>query len=149
MAKRLRCLFCRRLFKECGKNINVEQGADFGSGRHLRIGAYSGLGVNCRVRGPVTLGRNIMMGPDVIILTRNHDFSDRARPMREQGGSTAPVVIGDDVWIGTRAIILAGCKIGNGVVVGAGAVVTKDVPDFAIVGGCPARIIGRRGGRSE
>lgn len=55
-----------------------------------------------------------------------------------------PVIIGDDVWIGTRAIIMPGVKISNGSIIGAAAVVTKDVPDFAIVGGVPARIIGNR-----
>jgi len=55
-----------------------------------------------------------------------------------------PVIIGDDVWIGTRAIIMPGVKISNGSIIGAAAVVTKDVPDFAIVGGVPARIIGSR-----
>ena len=68
--------------------------------------------------------------------------------MREQGFSEAlPVVIGDDVWIGRRAMIMPGVKIGNGVVVAAGAVVTKDVPDFAIVGGVPAKILKIRGAK--
>ena len=61
--------------------------------------------------------------------------------MIAQGGTVVQVTIGDDVWIGTRAIILPGVTIGNGVIIGAGAVVTKDVPDYAIVGGVPARVI--------
>ncbi|MCE5340420.1 MAG: acyltransferase [Planctomycetaceae bacterium] len=144
VSKLLRYQLCKRLFRYCGKNVNIEKGVDFGSGRHLSIDDNSGLGVNCRARGPITIGKNVMMGPDVVILTRNHDFSDTSKPMRGQGGITKPVNICDDVWIGTRAIILPGVTIGQGSVVGAGAVVTKEIPEFSIIGGCPAKIIKSR-----
>ena len=64
--------------------------------------------------------------------------------MGQQGMRVSEVIIGNDVWIGMRVIIMPGIKVGNGVVIGAGAVVTKDVPDYAIVGGIPAKIIGER-----
>lgn len=83
-----------------------------------------------------------MMGPDVVILSGGHVFDRIDLPMRLQGGKkTLTTVIGNDVWIGTRAIIMPGVRIGNGVIIGAGAVVTKDIPDYAIVGGIPARIL--------
>lgn len=82
-----------------------------------------------------------MMGPDVAILTSTHNIDRTDIPMGYQGGRVAKVKIGNDVWIGMRSIILPGITIGNGVVIGAGAVVTKDVPDYAIVAGVPARII--------
>lgn len=86
-----------------------------------------------------------MMAPEVIILSSNHEFKDRSTPMIMQGQRREePVVICDDVWIGTRAIILPGVKIGSHSIVGAGAVVTKDVPEYSIVGGNPARVIGSR-----
>lgn len=83
-----------------------------------------------------------MMGPDVVILSGGHVFDRTDIPMRLQGGKKSrPTVIGDDVWIGTRAIIMPGVRIGSGVIIGAGAVVTKDVPDYAIVGGVPAKVL--------
>lgn len=82
-----------------------------------------------------------MIGPDVVILTRTHSIDRVDVPMIEQGFWTGKVTIGNDVWIGMRSVIMPGVNIGNGAVVGAGAVVTKDVPDYAIVGGVPARVI--------
>lgn len=93
------------------------------------------------MRGPLHIGKNVMMGPDVTILTHTHNIERIDIPMRLQGMRVAEVVIGNDVWIGMRVIIMPGVKVGDGVVIGAGAVVTKDVPDFAIVGGVPAKII--------
>lgn len=85
-----------------------------------------------------------MMGPDVIILTSNHRIDSVSVPMNEQGSIIDKVIIGNDVWIGARVIILPGCKVGNGVVIGAGAVVTKDIPDYCVVGGIPAKVIKKR-----
>lgn len=97
--------------------------------------------MNCSVHGPLKIGDNVMMGPDVTILSQTHIIERTDIPMGKQGMREAIVIIGNDVWIGMRSIIMPGVKIGNGAVIGAGAVVTKDVPDYAIVGGVPARII--------
>ncbi len=87
-----------------------------------------------------------MMGPETIIYTANHDFADTKLPMIEQGHATQRrVVIGDDVWIGARVIILPGVTIGTGCVVGAGSVLTRDVPPGSVVAGNPARVVKRRG----
>ena len=145
MARRIRLFICRPLFEHCGKNVNIEHGADFGSGSKLSIGDESGIGVNCRVPYDITIGKDVMMGPGVSVIGVNHDIDDVERPMIMQGyGKRAPVVIDDDVWIGRNAIILAGIHIGQGVVIGAGAVVTKDVKAFDIVAGNPARVIRNR-----
>ena len=86
-----------------------------------------------------------MMGPDVLIFTSNHRFSRLDIPMIEQGSSARKgVVIGNDVWIGERAIIMPGVEVGDGAVVGAGAVVRKSVPPLAIVIGNPAEIVDYR-----
>jgi maltose O-acetyltransferase len=144
-AKRIRYWVCRHLFAKCGKSVNVEHGADFGSGRDIVIGDNSGLGINCVVRKAI-IGDNVMMGPDVFFVTRNHRFESLERPMIEQGfAEKGPTIIGDDVWIGARAIILPGIRVGSGAIIGAGAVVTKDVPDYAIIAGNPARLVRYRG----
>lgn len=111
------------------------------SGGGITIGSGSGLGVNCRVHGPLRIGDNVMMGPEVTILTHTHCIDRTDIPMGKQGSAVREVIIGDDVWIGMRSIILPGVRIGSGAVIGAGAVVTKDVPDYAVVGGVPARVI--------
>lgn len=150
IAKRVRGFLGSRLLAECGRDVNIERSAHFGSGRQVRLGSRSGIGSNARLIGPVTIGDDVMMGPRVTILTRNHAFADTTRPMIEQGpGGLYPVAIGDDVWIGMSAIILPGVTIERGAVVGAGAVVTKNIPAYAIAVGNPARVIKSRLGNGE
>ena len=137
----IRRVICRPLFDTCGHKINVQKGAYFANGGGISIGSGSGIGVNCRIHGPLQIGDNVMMGPDVVILTHTHNIERTDIPMGAQGSRVAKVVIGNDVWIGMRSIIMPGVNIGNGVVIGASAVVTKDIPDYAVVGGVPAKII--------
>lgn len=140
-AKQLRAWLARRLFLRCGHNINIEQGADIGTGRHTVIGDNSGIGLRCIIKQAI-IGDNVMMGPDVIFIGRNHEFSDLEQPLQEQGYREAPpIVVGDNAWIGARAIVLPGRRIGKCAIVGAGAVVTRDVPDYAVVGGNPAHVL--------
>lgn len=140
-AKKIRYYVCRNLLKRCGENVNIEHGADIGGGGHLEIGDNSGIGVNCFVKKAI-IGANVMMGPEVVFLINNHDFSEPDTPLTETGTiEFDPVFIDDNVWIGTRSIILPGKKIGKNAIIGAGSVVTKDVPPYAIVGGNPAKTI--------
>lgn len=140
--RKLRSACASKLFDESGVNINVEGGADFGTGRGIKIGNNSGLGVDCVVRGPLEIGDDVMMGRWVNIMTNSHDTSRTDIPMNKQGHKPKrKVVINSDVWIGNRVIILPGVTIGHGAIIGAGAVVTKDVPDFAVVGGVPAKVL--------
>ena len=141
LIRKFRSAIACKCFDYSGENINIEKGADFGTGKNIRIGSNSGIGINCKVRGPLTIGEDVMMGPDVIILTHSHYHDDVYIPMNQQKGYFSEVKIGNDVWIGTRAIIMPGVTIGNGVIIGANAVVTKDIPDYAVVGGVPAKII--------
>lgn len=140
--RKIRAVIARPCFDFCGKNVNIEKGADFGTGSGISIGNNSGLGVDCCVRGPLIIGDDVMMGRWCNIMTNSHETSRTDIPMNLQGSKPKKaVIIGSDVWIGNRVIILPGVKIGNGVIIGAGSVVTKDIPDFAVVGGVPAKII--------
>lgn len=144
----LRVKTARSFAVSIGEGVNIEKGANVSEG--TAIGDNSGVGINANLHGPVAIGNNVMMGPECIIYTRNHEFSDITIPMIEQGFSEIrKVVIGNDVWIGGRVIILPGVHIGKGAIIGAGAVVTKNVPDFAIVGGNPARVLKYRGDKGK
>lgn len=144
-AKRFRRFLCKNIFEYASKSCNIEKGVFFGNGQDISIGDNSGIGLHARIQGPLSIGDNVMMGPDVIIYTKNHETKRIDIPMIEQG-VTAPekVVIGDDVWIGARVIILPGVTIGEGSVIGAGSVVTKDVEPYSVVGGVPAKRIKSR-----
>lgn len=147
--KKFRGFLCRRIFRKCGKNINVERLAFFALGNNIDIGSNTGIGINARIGGvssggELSIGDNVMMAPDVVILTLKHRHENTEIPICSQGRYATKVIIEDDVWIGIRAIILPGVKIGRGAIIGAGAVVTKNVPPFTIVGGVPAKIIKKR-----
>ena len=130
----------------CGKGANIEYGCVFNEGgRGVRIGNYAGIGIRAQIGPYVSIGDFTMMGPDVIILTRNHRFSDINKPMCLQSYlDYKPVIIEDDVWIGQRVIILPGVTIGKGSILGAGAVIAKSIPQYSIVVGNPAQVIKSR-----
>lgn len=76
----------------------------------------------------MVIGANVMLAPEVVVLTLGHYYNDVNTPINRQGNFTSKVIIDNDVWIGIRSIIFPGVRIGEGAIVGAGAVVTKDVP---------------------
>lgn len=145
LVRKMRSICAGVLFDYRGKNINVEKGADFGTGAGISIGNNSNLGINCKVRGPLTIGEDVMMGPNVIIITSSHRHDDVNTHMIFQGNTPPePVIIEDDCWIGFNVIILPGVKIGKGSIVAAGAVVTKSFPPYSVIGGVPAKVIKSR-----
>lgn len=115
-------------------------------GEELIIGDNVGIAANAFIamRGKVEIGSNTIFGPGVSIHAENHNFQEIDKPIKSQGATRKGIVIGEDCWIGSKAIILDGVKIGNHCVIAAGAVVTKDIPDYAIVGGIPAKVIKMR-----
>lgn len=144
LALRMRRFCCKRMFSACGNDLNVEQGAYLGNGKDIRVGNHVGLGKNLTVHNCIlTIDDDLMMGEEVMIIGGGHRFDKLDMPMGRQGAKEKTELhIAGDVWIGARAMILPGCKrIGHGAIVGAGAVVTKDVPDYAIVGGNPAKVL--------
>ena len=105
------------------------------------IGDYSRIGIHSTLIGPVRIGSHVHLAQGITVTALNHNYSSPTLRIDQQGISTKPVVIGDDVWIGANAVVLPGVTIGSHCVVAAGAVVTRDVPDHTVVGGVPARIL--------
>ena len=141
--KRIRSSLAKGFISYCGEDVNLQKGAVFST--KLSIGDHSSLGINSVIQGPVIIGNNVMMGPEVYIYTQNHNHQRTDIPMIEQGYEREkPVTIKDDVWIGSRVTILPGVTVGKGAIIGAAAVVTKDVPDYSIVAGNPACVIKSR-----
>ncbi len=150
LSKKCRAIVCKQVFHSTGRNVNIEHGAYFGSGRDVEIGDNSGIGVDCRVPANIRIGNDVMMGPECLIIGRNHRFDDVVMPMRLQKYEDGPpIIIEDDVWLGARVIVLPGTRIGRGAIIGAGAVVAKDVPPYAICVGNPARVIRYRNDSKE
>ena len=105
------------------------------------IGDHTRIGLHNTIIGPVSIGNNVNLAQGITVTALNHNFGDATKRIDEQGVSTKPVVIGDDVWIGANVVVLPGVTIGSHCVVAAGAVVTKDVPDHTLVAGVPAKVI--------
>lgn len=125
-----------------GKGAVVEDFAVLNNGvGELHIGQGSRVGIGSVLIGPVSIGDNCLLAQHVVISGLNHCFADTTRPIKEQGVETAPVTLADGCWIGANASITAGVRIGKNAVVGAGSVVTRDVPDFAVAVGNPARVV--------
>ena len=105
------------------------------------IGDHTRIGLHNTIIGPVEIGNNVNLAQGITVTALNHNFSDTKKRIDEQGVSTNPVTIEDDVWVGANAVILPGVTIGEHCVVAAGAVVTKDVPPHSLVAGVPAKVI--------
>jgi maltose O-acetyltransferase len=132
--------------EKCGRNVIIKQNAYLGSASGLKLGDNSQIGANSRIGPQVTIGNDVVMGPDVVLMTTSHAFEDPDTPIRLQGSlPIRPISIGDDVWIGTRVIVLPGVRIGKGSVIGASSLVTKDIPSYAVWGGVPAKHLRNRG----
>jgi maltose O-acetyltransferase len=132
----------RNIFEFCGKNVIIKQNAYFGSGIGIKIGNNSQIGERATIGAYTKIGDDVIMGPEVIIWSVTHRFDDVNIPINLQGAtSVRPVEIGNDVWIGQRVIIKPGLKIGSHSVIAAGAIVTKDVPAWAVAAGVPAKVV--------
>jgi acetyltransferase-like isoleucine patch superfamily enzyme len=135
----------------CGERVVLSlplilAGADtisIGDDTYIGPGAYISA-----VNTTVVIGRKVMLSPYVAIIAGDHNTAVVGRFMRDvyekRETDDVPVTVSDDVWLGTRAVILKGVTIGRGAVVAAGAIVTRDVPPYAIVAGVPARVVRRR-----
>lgn len=142
---KFRLFLVKRIIKNCGKDVLIKDKAYFGKGERLTIGDRSQLGQNVRLGGTITLGEDVVMGPDVIMMATSHEFSSIEIPINlQEAAPENPIFIGNDVWIGTRVIILPGVHIGNHSIIAAGSVVTKSCEAYSIIGGVPAKLIKKR-----
>lgn len=137
-----------RKYPKCNSNIGSK--SYFQNPKNVYIGSHCSLGIGgvyISARAPIYIGDYVMSGPQVMMITGNHRTDLLGWRMIEiddnhkKEENDQPITIEDDVWIGARAIILKGVRIGKGSVVGAGSVVTKDVPRYSIVAGSPAKVI--------
>lgn len=135
----LRWLVCRPLLREAEGQFTILRNAYFGNGSRLIMKDHANLGRGACITGQgiVTIGRHVMMGHDCYLITSNHKY------LREgyDGYVDKDVLIDDHAWLGHRVTLLPGVTVGKHAIVGAGSVVTKDVPDYAIVCGNPAKVI--------
>jgi maltose O-acetyltransferase len=138
---KLRAVFLRKALKSLGTNIEIESNVFFGNGRDIEIGSHIQINEDCWIRN-ARIGNYVMIAPKVMILNFGHITTSTEVPMIFQGKRIyKQTIIEDDVWIGARCIIMPGVRIGKGAIVAAGAIVTKDVEPYAVVGGNPAKVI--------
>lgn len=142
-SRRFRAFLCRHIFEEAGSWINIQRHVKFGKNRVV-IGEGSGLGENFLLQNSeLIVGSYVMTAPNVKVLGGGHKYEKKDVPIGQQGAyPKTSLTIEDDVWIGNGVIILGKVKrVGKGAVIGAGSVVTKDVPEYTVVAGNPAHII--------
>jgi acetyltransferase-like isoleucine patch superfamily enzyme len=145
-------LFIKARLAHCGKNIRIH-GSCSGNFKHVFIDDNSCIGPNNRFDSTIAsvhIGKYVMTAPEVVFITGGHRFDLIGKNMidvsleEKSKSDDVDIIIQDDVWIGTRAMILKGVTIGRGSIIAAGAVVTKDVEPYSIVGGVPAKLIKKR-----
>ncbi|MFC6170788.1 sugar O-acetyltransferase [Loigolactobacillus jiayinensis] len=128
----------KEIFGSSGERVSVQANFNCDYGKNIHVGEdfLSNYNLTILDIAPVTMGHNVMIGPNVDIYTVNHPMTAAGR--QHYLAQASPVTIGNDVWIGGKVAIMPGVTIGNNVIIAAGAVVTKDVPDNTLVGGVPA-----------
>lgn len=131
----------RELLGEAGPELDIQPGFHCDNGRNIRVGKRFTANFNVTILdgAPVTFGDYCMVGPGTLISTTGHPMDAEGR--RDRLAISEPVTFGDDVWIGGNCSILPGIMVGSNVVIAAGAVVNKDVPDNCVVAGVPAKIV--------
>jgi acetyltransferase-like isoleucine patch superfamily enzyme len=131
-------------FLKIGKNCKIQPRVNFGDGNNIVIGDNCMINENVYIQQAI-IGNYVMIAPNVAIYSNSHIYSRLDIPMiLQEKTEEQPCIIEDDVWIGRNAVIMPAIRIGSGSIIGAGAVVTKNVEPYSIMGGVPARLIKKR-----
>lgn len=140
---RLRARLWGFLLKKMGSNVDMLNGVVIMSPQKVEIGHDTFLNEFVRIGGQngVKIGNYVQLSQNVSLISENHEYSNPLLPIKKQGYFGKKIVIEDDVWIGANAVVLSGVTVGQGAIVGANAVVTKNVRPYTIVGGIPAKFI--------
>ena len=137
--------YLRKIFLPCGmgNNSKIWNGVHIDKPSNLLMGENVSInrGTLIHAGGGVEIGNDTLIGPGVVIYSQNHNFDNQSMLIREQGYCLKKVVIGENVWIACRAVILPGVTVGPGAVVAAGSVVSKDVSANTLVAGVPAKVV--------
>lgn len=130
-------------FLHYGKNVRIEAGVGIAAPERLFLGDDVGISQKCEINavGGCHLGRACQLGPEVMILTIDHQYVDGQSLPYDSVRLIKPVYVEDYVWIGARALLMPGVRIGEGAIIGMGSVVVQDVPPLAIVAGNPAQVL--------
>ncbi len=146
LGTKIRNFVLKRLLNHFGTNSHISTGVRLLYPQGVKLGDNVGIprDITLDGRGGIEIGDGTMIGFESIILTATHMSEDKHIPIRKQGMFYAPVKIGRNVWTGARVIIMPGVTIGDGAIIGANSVVTKDVPPNTVYGGVPARFIRKR-----
>ncbi|OQX62451.1 MAG: hypothetical protein B5M51_06115 [Anaerolinea sp. 4484_236] len=146
-----RYLIGKMFFKQLNSFCLIYPGVRLVHSYGLSVGKMFSInsGAHIDARGQITIGNNVMVGPNAVIVSSSHTWENPALPMNVQGHVAGPVHIGSDVWIGANATVLPNLSIADGTIVAAGAVVTKDTESMSIVGGIPAKKIEQRESKND
>ena len=146
----LRAQFYRLLFKSAGGKLLVYPGTYIVFSQRISVGKRVAFNVNTYLdgRGGLRFGDNVMVGPNCVFSSCEHGYESLDVPMCEQPIRYSAIEVGNDVWLGGNVCVKSGVKIGDGSIVAAGPVVTKDVPPYTIFGGVPGKVIAQRADRA-
>ena len=143
----IRIWYCAKLLKilPFDTNSKFENNIYISNAKNLKIGKFCRINENVLLQGTITIGNYVMIAPNVAIHSSTHIYKDILQPMVTNGLSeNKPVIIEDDVWIGRNVVILPGITIHKGSIIGANSVVTKNIEEYSIYGGVPAKFIKKR-----
>ena len=138
-----RYMLCKSLGGDIGKNVSIHENVYFFNIEKMKFGNNVSVHPMCyfQASGGIEIGNDVSIAHGVTLMTQNHSYDESGIPIKDQPVISKPIIIEDNVWIGAKATVLYGRKIGKNSVIAAGAVVTKDVPPNTVVAGIPARVI--------